>query len=53
MDKKAEEKIAVLTWVAVLLIFPILDVGENVVEVISTNGYTHLGGDDFDDILIQ
>jgi molecular chaperone DnaK len=31
----------------------ILEVGENVVEVISTNGDTHLGGDDFDDRIIR
>ncbi len=29
----------------------ILEVAENVVEVISTNGDTHLGGDDFDDVI--
>ena len=31
----------------------ILEVGENVVEVMSTNGDTHLGGDDFDDRIIR
>ncbi len=31
----------------------ILEVGDNVVEVISTNGDTHLGGDDFDDRISQ
>jgi molecular chaperone DnaK len=31
----------------------ILEVAENVVEVISTNGDTHLGGDDFDDRIIK
>jgi molecular chaperone DnaK len=31
----------------------ILEVAENVVEVIATNGDTHLGGDDFDEIIIQ
>ena len=31
----------------------ILEVAENVVEVIATNGDTHLGGDDFDEIIID
>ncbi len=31
----------------------ILEVAENVVEVISTNGDTHLGGDDFDNVIID
>jgi molecular chaperone DnaK len=31
----------------------VLEVGENVVEVISTNGDTHLGGDDFDQRVID
>src|SRR5690606_6488432 len=31
----------------------ILEVAESVVEVISTNGDTHLGGDDFDDRIIK
>lgn len=53
MDKKAEEKIAVFDLGGGTFDISILEVGENVVEVISTNGDTHLGGDDFDDILIQ
>ena len=31
----------------------ILEVGENVVEVLATNGDTHLGGDNVDEILID
>ena len=31
----------------------VLEVGDNVVEVVSTNGDTHLGGDNFDEILIE
>ncbi len=53
MDKKAEEKIAVFDLGGGTFDISILEVGENVVEVISTNGDTHLGGDDFDDVLIQ
>jgi molecular chaperone DnaK len=53
LDKKAEEKIAVFDLGGGTFDISILEVGENVVEVISTNGDTHLGGDDFDDILIE
>jgi molecular chaperone DnaK len=53
LDKKTEEKIAVFDLGGGTFDISILEVGENVVEVISTNGDTHLGGDDFDDILIQ
>lgn len=53
MDKKADEKIAVFDLGGGTFDISVLEVGENVVEVISTNGDTHLGGDDFDDILIQ
>jgi molecular chaperone DnaK len=31
----------------------VLEVGDNTVEVLSTNGDTHLGGDDFDDRVIR
>lgn len=31
----------------------ILDLGDGVFEVLSTNGDTHLGGDDFDDVIIN
>lgn len=53
MDKKAEEKIAVYDLGGGTFDISVLEVGENVVEVISTNGDTHLGGDDFDNILMQ
>lgn len=53
MDKKTEEKIAVFDLGGGTFDISILEVGENVVEVISTNGDTHLGGDDFDDVLIS
>ena len=53
LDKKAEEKIAVFDLGGGTFDISILEVGENVVEVISTNGDTHLGGDDFDDVLIE
>ena len=31
----------------------ILDIGDGVIEVLATNGNTHLGGDDFDDCIIK
>jgi len=53
MDKKGEEKIAVFDLGGGTFDISILEVGENVVEVIATNGDTHLGGDDFDDVVIK
>ncbi len=53
MDKKTEEKIAVYDLGGGTFDISILEVGQNVVEVISTNGDTHLGGDDFDNIIMS
>jgi molecular chaperone DnaK len=53
LDKKKDEKIAVYDLGGGTFDISILEVGENVVEVISTNGDTHLGGDDFDILLIN
>jgi len=53
LDKKKDEKIAVYDLGGGTFDISILEVGENVVEVISTHGDTHLGGDDFDDIIID
>lgn len=53
MDKKSEEKIAVYDLGGGTFDISILEVGQNVVEVISTNGDTHLGGDDFDNIVME
>jgi len=53
LDKKAEETVAVFDFGGGTFDISILEVGENVVEVIATNGDTHLGGDDFDDVLIK
>jgi molecular chaperone DnaK len=49
LDKKADEKIAVYDLGGGTFDISILEVGDNTVEVLSTNGDTHLGGDDFDD----
>ena len=48
MDKKKDEVIAVYDFGGGTFDISILEVGENVVEVLSTNGDTHLGGDDID-----
>jgi len=53
LDKKKDEKIAVYDLGGGTFDISILEVGETVVEVISTHGDTHLGGDDFDDIIIN
>lgn len=48
LDKKKEELIAVYDFGGGTFDISILEVGDNVVQVISTNGDTHLGGDDVD-----
>jgi molecular chaperone DnaK len=53
LDKKADEKIAVYDLGGGTFDISILEVGDNTVEVLSTNGDTHLGGDDFDERVIR
>src|SRR6202050_3975610 len=53
LDKKKNEKIAVLDLGGATFDISILDVGDGVFEVKATNGDTHLGGDDFDQTLID
>ncbi|MBW1989053.1 MAG: molecular chaperone DnaK [Deltaproteobacteria bacterium] len=48
MDKKSEQKIAVFDLGGGTFDISILEIGEGVFEVKSTNGDTHLGGEDFD-----
>ncbi len=48
LDKKKDETIAVYDLGGGTFDISVLEVGEGVVEVKSTNGDTHLGGDDFD-----
>jgi molecular chaperone DnaK len=52
LDKKKDEIIAVFDFGGGTFDISILEVGEGVVEVKSTNGDTHLGGDDVDEVLI-
>ncbi|MEM8835086.1 MAG: molecular chaperone DnaK [Planctomycetota bacterium] len=53
LEKKANEKIAVFDFGGGTFDVSILDVGDGVFEVLSTNGDTHLGGDDIDEVLID
>lgn len=48
MDKKADEKIAVYDLGGGTFDISVLEIGDGVFEVKATNGDTHLGGDDFD-----
>ncbi len=53
MDSKKEGKIAVFDLGGGTFDISILEIGDGVFEVLSTNGDTHLGGDDFDEKLIN
>jgi molecular chaperone DnaK len=53
LDKKKEEKICVFDLGGGTFDVSILEVGDELVEVLSTNGDTHLGGDNFDEVLID
>jgi molecular chaperone DnaK len=53
LDKNKNEIIAVYDFGGGTFDVSILEVGDNVVEVLSTNGDTHLGGDNIDEILID
>lgn len=52
LDKKENEIIAVYDFGGGTFDISILEVGDNVVQVIATNGDTHLGGDDVDDTIM-
>ncbi len=53
LDKKKDEKIAVYDLGGGTFDVSILELGDGVFEVKSTNGDTHLGGDDFDEAIIN
>ncbi|MGD0578576.1 MAG: molecular chaperone DnaK [Bryobacteraceae bacterium] len=53
LDKKKEERIAVYDFGGGTFDISILEVGDGVVEVKSTNGDTHLGGDNIDQRLVD
>ncbi|MFH1789348.1 MAG: molecular chaperone DnaK [Candidatus Altiarchaeota archaeon] len=53
LDKKKDERIAVYDLGGGTFDISILEIGDGVVEVKSTNGNTHLGGDDFDQKVME
>jgi len=53
LDRKKNEKICVFDLGGGTFDVSVLDVGDGVFEVLSINGDTHLGGDDFDEVLIN
>jgi molecular chaperone DnaK len=53
MDKKREERIAVFDLGGGTFDISILEIGEGVIEVKATNGDTYLGGDDFDNRIME
>ena len=53
LDKKNDEKIAVYDLGGGTFDISILQLGDGVFEVLSTNGDTHLGGDNFDQVIID
>ncbi|MFB3893440.1 MAG: molecular chaperone DnaK [Phycisphaerae bacterium] len=53
LGKNKNEKVAVFDYGGGTFDISILDIGDNVFEVLSINGNTHLGGDDLDQILVN
>ncbi len=53
LDKKSDEKIAVYDLGGGTFDISVLEIGDGVFEVLATNGDTQLGGDDWDNTLIQ
>jgi len=53
LEKKRNEKVAIFDFGGGTFDISVLDIGDNVFEVLSTNGDTHLGGDDLDAVLIN
>lgn len=53
VDKNKEEKIAIYDFGGGTFDISILEIGDNVIEVLSTNGDSHLGGDDIDQAVLN
>lgn len=53
LDKGKEEKIVVYDLGGGTFDVSVLEMGDGVFEVLATNGDTHLGGDDFDQVIIE
>jgi molecular chaperone DnaK len=53
LDNEKEQKIMVYDLGGGTFDVSIIEIGDGVIEVLSTNGDTHLGGDDFDNVITQ
>lgn len=53
LDKQHDKKIAVFDLGGGTFDISVLEIGDGVFEVLSTNGDTHLGGDDFDNVILH
>jgi molecular chaperone DnaK len=53
LDKKSNEKIVVYDFGGGTFDVSVLEVGDGVVEVLATNGDTHLGGDNIDELIVD
>jgi molecular chaperone DnaK len=53
LDHEKDQKIMVYDLGGGTFDVSIIDIGDGVIEVLSTNGYTHLGGDDFDERVMR
>lgn len=53
LDKKKDEKIVIYDFGGGTFDVSVLEVGDGVVEVRATNGDTHLGGDNFDTVILE
>lgn len=53
LDKKKDQKIVIYDFGGGTFDVSVLEVGEGIVEVKSTNGDTHLGGDNFDTLILE
>jgi molecular chaperone DnaK len=53
LESKKDEKVAIFDLGGGTFDISVLEIGDGVFEVLSTNGDTHLGGDDFDQVIID
>jgi molecular chaperone DnaK len=53
LDKQKEEKVLVFDLGGGTFDVSVLEIADGVIEVLATNGNNHLGGDNFDDVVIH
>ncbi len=53
LEKKKEEKVLVFDLGGGTFDVSVLEIADGVIEVLATNGNNHLGGDNFDDVVVQ